>query len=54
MSKKKNCSCGKHKNEHHEEMTKSESLAHVKECLSNTIEKLECIKEVLDNISIEE
>lgn len=35
-------------------MTQSESLEHVKECLANTIEKLECIKETLDKIEMKE
>ena len=54
MSKKSNCSCGKHKKGHHNEMTQSESLEHVKECLENTIEQLECIKETLDKIEMKD
>ncbi|MHA1967335.1 MAG: hypothetical protein ACW964_06000 [Candidatus Hodarchaeales archaeon] len=54
MSEKKKCTCGKHKGEHHKEMTKIESLEHAKECLTSTIERLECIKDTLDKISIEE
>lgn len=54
MSEKKKCTCGKHKGERHKEMTKTESLEHAKECLTSTIERLECIKDTLDKISIEE
>ena len=54
MSEKKRCNCGKHKCEPHKEMTKTESLEHAKECLASTIERLECIKDTLDKISIEE
>jgi len=50
MSKEKNCSCGKHKNERHNEMTQSEQIAHVKECLTDAIDRLECIKEVIEKI----
>ena len=53
MSKKEKCSCGKHKSEHHKEMTQSELIAHVKECLTGAIDRLECIKEVMDRITIE-
>ncbi len=52
MSEKKKCTCGKHKEKHHEEMTPRESFEHIKECLTSTIEKLECIKDTLDKISI--
>ena len=54
MSEKKRCTCDKHKGDHHKEMTKTESLEHAKECLTSTIERLECIKDVFDKISIEE
>lgn len=54
MSEKKKCTCSKHNGERHTEMTKIESLEHAKECLADTIERLECIKETLDKISIEE
>jgi hypothetical protein len=53
MSNKKKCSCGKHKSEHHEEMTQSELITHVKDCLKDAIHKLECIQEVLDKVAIE-
>ena len=54
MSEKKSSNCGKHNAGHHKEMTKTESLEHAKECLTSTIERLECIKDTLDKISIEE
>ncbi|MFX0124842.1 MAG: hypothetical protein ACFFAE_14520 [Candidatus Hodarchaeota archaeon] len=51
MSKKNKCSCGKHKKEHHEEMSDSEKLKHLKECLRDVIKRLECIKELVDEFS---
>ncbi len=53
MSQKKDCSCWKHKEGHHEEMSHSEKIAHLKECLGDVIERLECIKEMAEKISIE-
>ena len=53
MSKKKKCSCSNHESDHHKEMTQSEQIAHVKECLTDAIDKLECIKEVIEKIKIE-
>jgi hypothetical protein len=53
LSKKEKCACGKHKSKHHGEMTQPELIAHVKECLEGAIDRLECIKEVMDRITTE-
>ncbi|UCE13262.1 MAG: hypothetical protein JSV04_13885 [Candidatus Heimdallarchaeota archaeon] len=53
MSKKKECSCGKHKKGHHEEMSQSEKIEHLKGCIGDVIERLECIKELAEKITIE-
>ncbi len=53
MSEKKKCSCGKHEKGHHEEMSDSEKIEHLKECLGDVIERLDCIKEMVDKISID-
>jgi hypothetical protein len=53
MSKKKKCSCEKHKKGHHEEMSQSEMIEHVKDCLSDVIDRLACIKEAVEKIPIE-
>ncbi|MHA2293177.1 MAG: hypothetical protein ACXACK_13550 [Candidatus Hodarchaeales archaeon] len=51
MSKKKDCSCGKHKKGHHEEMSQPETIDHVIDCLGDVIDRLECIKEAVKNIT---
>lgn len=48
MAEKKDCSCGKHKKGHHEEMSQSEKVKHLKECLGDVIDRLQCIKEMVD------
>ena len=48
MSKKKDCSCGKHEKGHHKEMSQSEKVNHLKECLGDVIDRLQCIKEMVD------
>jgi hypothetical protein len=53
MSKKKDCSCGKHKKGHHEEMSHSEKVVHLKECLGDVIDRLECIKEMVEKLPLE-
>jgi len=51
MSKKKDCSCEKHKKDHHEEMNQSEKIKHLNECLEDVIGRLECIKEIVIKLS---
>ena len=53
MSKKKECSCGKHEKGHHEEMSHSEKVKHLKECLGDVIDRLECIKEMVEKFPSE-
>ncbi|MFX0087382.1 MAG: hypothetical protein ACFFAU_17160 [Candidatus Hodarchaeota archaeon] len=53
MSKKRNCSCGKHKKGHHEEMSHSEKVEHLKDCLGDVIHKLECVKELIEELPLE-
>lgn len=53
MLKKKDCSCGKHQKSHHEEMSNTEKVEHLKECLGDVIDRLECIKEIVDSFPSE-
>lgn len=53
MAKKKECSCGKHKKAHHDQMSHSEKVVHLKECLGDVIDRLECIKEIVENLPLE-
>ncbi|MFX0183853.1 MAG: hypothetical protein ACFE95_12285 [Candidatus Hodarchaeota archaeon] len=53
MSKKKEYTCGKHKKSHHREMNQSEMIEHVKDCLTDVIERLACIKEAVEKIPTE-
>ncbi len=53
MSKKKECSCGQHKKSHHDEMSHSEKVEHLKECLGDVIHRLECIKEIVEKLPLE-
>ncbi|UCG01239.1 MAG: hypothetical protein JSW11_16680 [Candidatus Heimdallarchaeota archaeon] len=48
MSENKKCSCGKHEKGHHEEMNQVERVKHLKECLGDVIDRLQCIKEMVD------
>lgn len=53
MSQKKDCSCGKHKKGHHEEMNQPEKIEHLKDCLKDVIDRLECIKEMVEEYSLD-
>lgn len=53
MSEKKKCSCKKHEKGNHEEMSHSEKIEHLKECLGDAINRLECIKEMAEKISLD-
>ncbi len=50
MSDKKDCKCGNHGKKHHKEMSHAETVEHSKECLDNIIEKLQCLRESLENL----
>ncbi|MFX0016231.1 MAG: hypothetical protein ACFFB2_13200 [Promethearchaeota archaeon] len=52
MSEKKECSCGKHKKSHHEKMSPKEKIEHLKECLGEVVTRLECIKEIIEELSV--
>ncbi|MFO7836617.1 MAG: hypothetical protein R6V83_08180 [Candidatus Thorarchaeota archaeon] len=42
------CNCGD--SEHHKEMSEEARLEHLKECLGDVIERMECIRSGLDEI----
>ena len=52
MSKNK-CTCKKNEKGNHEEMSHSEKIEHLKECLGEVINRLECIKEMAEKISLD-
>ena len=53
MVNEKKCSCKNKNNKKHEDMNYSEKILHLKECLNGVIERLECIKDIIEEIPVE-
>ena len=50
MGKHEDCGCKGHGKDHHKEMSREEKIFHFKECLDGTIERLDCLKEMFEEI----
>ena len=50
LGKHENCGCKGHEKDHHKEMGHKEKIVHFKECLDGIIERLDCMKEMFEEI----
>lgn len=51
MAKPKGCTCEGHEKDHHQKMNQAEKIEHFKECFNDILERMNCLKEAIDDIS---
>ncbi|MFX0117038.1 MAG: hypothetical protein ACFFB3_21000 [Candidatus Hodarchaeota archaeon] len=51
MAKPKGCACEGHEKDHHKKMNQTEKMKHFIECFNDIFERMNCLKEALDDFS---